>query len=239
MFLKRTNIEEKLSLFVQKEVAQADLIESVYELLKKDTEKEEHIEKKLSGNSKSIQNNFDFDKLETDKIYHIDQIKQICIEYRLRFLDSKYFKGEIPAEGISKIKALEKSHNIDIKGFKIIAPSKLFRLEDKDDPLLFAPIGNNYYYLIHRWGNDLHPLRRAFAWPFKNIVNLSAIVLLIAYLITLMVPEGLFSKNNSSAEFWIIFFFMFKSIASVVIFYGFALGKNFNPAIWNSKYFNS
>ena len=239
MFLKRTNIEEKLSSITKKEIAQADLIESVYELLKKDTEKVERIEKKLAGNSKGIQNNFDFDQLETDKIYHIDQIKRICIEYRLRFLDSKYFKGEIPTEGISKIKALEKVHNIDINGFKIIAPSKLFRLEDKDDPLLFAPIGNNYYYLIHRWGNDLHPLRRAFAWPFKNIVNLTAIVLLIAYFITLLVPEGLFSKNNSSAEFWIVFFFMFKSIASVVIFYGFALGKNFNPAIWNSKYFNS
>ena len=239
MFLKRTNIEEKLSSITQKEIAQADLIESVYELLKKDAEKEEYIEQKLAGNSKGIQNNFDFDLLETDKIYHIDQIKKICIEYRLRFLDSKYFKGEIPTEGISKIKSLEKAHNIDIDGFKIIAPSKLFRLEDKDDPLLFAPIGNNYYYLIHRWGNDLHPLRRAFAWPFKNIVNLTAIVLLIAYLTTMLVPEGLFSKNNSSAEFWIIFFFMFKSIASVVIFYGFALGKNFNPAIWNSKYFNS
>jgi len=25
----------------------------------------------------------------------------------------------------------------------------------------------------------------------------------------------------------------------VVIFYGFALGKNFNPAIWKSKYFNA
>ncbi len=239
MFLKRTNIEEKLSLVAHKDISQPDIVKSVYDLLKRDSEQEAHIQKKLSGSDHTVQNNFDFDQLETDKIYHLDQIKQICIDYRLRFLDSKYFKGEIPLEGISKIKALEKSHKIDIKGFKIIAPSKLFRLEDKDDPLLFAPIGNNYFYLIHRWGNDLHPLRKAFAWPFKNIINLTAIVLVISYLIALMVPEGLFSKNSSTAEFWIIYFFMFKSIASVVIFYGFALGKNFNPAIWNSKYFNS
>ena len=134
---------------------------------------------------------------------------------------------------------LEKEHNIELEGFKIIAPSKLFRLEDKDDPLLFAPIGNNYFYLIHRWGNDLHPLRKIFAWPFKNMPNLTALVVVIAYLITLLVPNGIFSKEGSSAEFWIIFFFMFKAVASVVIFYGFALGKNFNPAIWNSKYFNA
>ena len=38
-----------------------------------------------------------------------------------------------------------------------MAPSALFRLEKTDDPLLFVPLGNNYYYLVHKWGNDLHP----------------------------------------------------------------------------------
>ena len=65
------------------------------------------------------------------------------------------------------------------------------------------------------------------------------VVLLMSYLLTLMIPEGLFSKRASTTEFWIVFFFMFKSMAAVVIYYGFALGKNFNPAIWNSKYFNA
>ena len=53
-----------------------------------------------------------------------------------------------------------------------MAPSVLFRLEKKDDPLLFVPLGNEYYYLIHKWGNDLHPFRKALMWPFKNIWNL-------------------------------------------------------------------
>ncbi len=239
MILPRTNIEDKLILESRKGGTQDHIIESVYQLLRDDSEREERIQKRLEGGASGIQNPFDFDLLETDRIFHLDQIKKICIDYRLRFLDSKYFKGEIPQEGISKIKKMEKEHGIAIDGFKIIAPSKLFRLEDKDDPLLFAPIGNGYYYLIHRWGNDLHPLRKAMAWPFKSIVNLTALVLLISYLATLLVPDGLFSKSSSQAEFWIIYFFMFKSIASVVIFYGFALGKNFNPAIWNSKYFNA
>jgi hypothetical protein len=126
-----------------------------------------------------------------------------------------------------------------MKAFKVLAPSKLFKLADKDDPVLFAPIGNGYYYLIHKWGNDLHPLRKWLVWPFKNIANLALLIVLVSYLFTMMIPEGLFSKSGSSAEFWIIFFFMFKSIAAVVLFYGFALGKNFNPAIWNSKYFNA
>jgi len=105
--------------------------------------------------------------------------------------------------------------------------------------LLFAPIGNGYYYLIHKWGNDLHPLRKILMWPFKNIVNLGLLVFAISYLVTLCIPEGLFSRGNSTSEFWIVYFFVFKGIAAVVLFYGFALGKNFNPAIWNSKYFNA
>lgn len=239
MLLKRTNIEEKLFLVPRQDISQDQVLKDVYELLQKESQKDARILQTIEGGSKNVQNSFTFDLLDTRRIYHLDQIKTICIDYRLRFLDSKYFKGEIPQEAISKIKELEKAHDIELKGFKIIAPSKLFRLEDKDDPLLFVPIGNNYFYLIHRWGNDLHPLRKIMAWPFKNIVNLTTLVFVIAYMIALLVPDGLFSKESSSAEFWIIYFFMFKAVASVVIFYGFALGKNFNPAIWNSKYFNA
>lgn len=240
MLLRKTNIHEKLNLEKSKDaLLQCNTLEQVYKILAKDKEQFARIEQTITSEKGIPTNAFDFDLLETSRIYHISGIKNICIDYRLRFLESKYFKGQIPLEAISKIKSLEKEHNIELKGFKIIAPSKLFKLEDKDDPLLFAPIGNQYFYLIHQWGNDLHPLRKLMMWPFKNIMNLSALVLLVSFFVTLMVPSGLFSKSSSAVEFWIIFFFMFKCIAAVVIFYGFALGKNFNPAIWNSKYFNA
>jgi len=238
MLLKPTNIREQLYK-AKLQSSEEQLINEVYLLLQKSSEKEGKILKNISGNTHRAENNFKFDLLETDRIFHIDQIKEICINYRLRFLDSKYFKGQIPDKTIDKIKLLEQKHNIEIEGFKIVAPSKLFKLADKDDPLLFAPIGNGYFYLIDKWGNDLHPLRRILVWPFKNIVNLTLLVVLISWLATLFIPDGLFSKSNSQMEFMIIFFFMFKSLAAVVIFYGFALGKNFNPAIWNSKYFNA
>ncbi|NDV16616.1 hypothetical protein GO009_11325 [Muricauda sp. TY007] len=237
--MKGINIERKLQNRRDKKWDSEQILAEVQQILSEDSKKEEQIAHQLGSKTNVSANDFDFDLLETEKIFHIDQIKEICIDYRLRFLNSSYFKGEIPQEAISKIKQLEATHNTKVKGFKIMAPSKLFKLEDKDDPLLFAPIGNDYYYLIHKWGNDLHPLRKLFAWPFKNIANLVVVVLLISYLVTLMVPEGLFSKKSTTAEFWIIYFFMFKCIASIVIFYGFALGKNFNPAIWKSKYFNA
>lgn len=184
-------------------------------------------------------NSFEFDLLDTSRIYHLDHIRKICIDYRLRFLDLGYFKPALPDEAKDAIQHLESGHQTRLQGLKIIAPSRLFKLEDKDDPLLFVPMGNNYYYLVHKWGNDLHPLRKWLVWPFKNVGNLTLVVLLASYLLTLLVPDGLFSKDNSATEFWMIFFFMFKSLAAIVIYYGFAMGKNFNPAIWNSKYFNA
>lgn len=236
MLLPRTDIKAKLSEVRKREISEEVLLEQVHAFLNEEGSQLERIEQNISGNRATIVNDFDFDLLETQNIFHIDQIKRICIDYRLRFLNTTYFKGEIPQEVVEKIKYLEGLHHIEIQGYKIIAPSRLFKLKDKDDPLLFAPIGNDYYYLIHKWGNDLHPLRKLLVWPFKSIVNLTLLVVLISYITTLLVPDGLFSKANSTAEFWIIFFFMFKCIASVVIFYGFALGKNFNPAIWRSKF---
>ena len=239
MIFRRTDIEERLQKTKNKREGKDDFLQEVKELLNSNFMKEAKIMAELNSKSITTGNAFNLELLEKEKIYHLDQIREICIDYRLRFLDSSYFKGKIPKSALAEIQRLETLHNTEIQGFKIMAPSRLFKLEDKDDPLLFAPIGNDYFYLVHKWGNDLHPFRKLLVWPFKNLGNLVFFVALISYLVTLMVPHGLFSKNNSTAEFWIIFFFMFKCIGSVVIFYGFALGKNFNPAIWNSKYFNA
>ncbi|MEL6305262.1 MAG: hypothetical protein AAFQ20_10780 [Bacteroidota bacterium] len=237
--LRNTNIERELFKLKTRGPEEQKVLLEVQKILETHKHPENRIKENLEKPSNQNQNDFVFDKLDSAKIYHIDQIKDICIDYRLRFLDARLFKGKIPNAAIDKVKQLEEVHNTELKGFRIMAPSKLFKLEDKDDPLLFAPIGNEYFYLIHKWGNDLHPLRKILVWPFKGIVNLTVLTLLVSYFATLLVPDGLFTKQSSAAEFWIIYFFMFKCIASVVIFYGFALGKNFNPAIWNSKYFNA
>ena len=239
MHLDRTNIEMALAKLKKKEADPNDILKEVYRILKAEDEHVTNIGQNIANEKSFSTNQFVFDFLETDKIYHLNHIKKISIDYRLRFLDSKYFKGDIPQEALTKIKQLEKQHNTELKRFKIIAPSKLFKLKDKNDPLLFVPLGNGYFYFIHKWGNDLHPLRKILMWPFKNIVNLTALVFGLSYLISLLVPISLFSKSTSGFEFWIIFFFMFKSLAAVVIFYGFAKGKNFSHAIWNSKYFNA
>ena len=105
-----------------------------------------------------------------------------------------------------------------------------------DDPLLFVPLGNDYYYLVHKWGNDLHPLRKLTMWQFKNIWNLLLAVLVFSWFLTELTPLSLFTKNQNDSSYWMLLFFMFKAIASIVLYFGFALGKNFNPAIWDNRY---
>ena len=181
-------------------------------------------------------NKFQLSKLKKENIFHINTIKSTCIDYRLRFLDMKYFKGEIPLEAIEKIKQMEIDHNKKLNSFKIMAPSIMFRLKKTDDPLLFIPIGSNYFYLIHKWGNDLAPFRKIRMWPFRSITNLLLTLLFTSYFVTLITPLSIFTKSPDSSGFWILFLFMFKALVSIVLFLGVALGKNFNPKIWNSKY---
>jgi len=237
--MKRTNIEEKLIRVRRREKSHKVVLNEVNAILTQLQNERQNIKNNIGVASAKTFNSFNTESLDSEKIFHLNQIKKICIDYRLRFLDSELFKGAIPEEAISKIRQLEKYHQTELKGFKVLAPSKMFKLKDKDDPILFAPIGNGYFYLIHKWGDDLHPFRKIIMWPFKNVVNLAWFTLLISYLLTLLIPNGLFSKSNSIAEFGILFFFMFKMIAAVVIYYGFAQGKNFSNAIWNSKYINT
>ena len=138
----------------------------------------------ISSESNS-NNKFNFDKLDKNKIFDLESIKKICIDFRLRFLDHKYFKNSLPKEAFLEISKLESAHNTILSDFKIMAPSKLFRLKNTDDPLLFVPLGNNYFYLVHKWGNDLHPYRKLLMWPLKSLWNMIAFLLVVSLGLTL------------------------------------------------------
>ena len=239
MKIPGVNLANQLKKIRQKEFDDLQWRNQVNEILNSHIPSEIRIKETLASQNSGTTNDFNFESLDTSRIYHLDHIKKLCIDYRLRFLDTKYFKSKFPDEAISEIKGLEDKHQTKLKGYKIIAPSKLFKLENADDPVLFAPMGNDYFYLIHKWGNDLHPLRKYFMWFFKGFENLVLLTFLISLFLTFLIPDGLFGKEYSVSNFLMIFLFMFKSVAAVVIFYGFALGKNFNTAIWNSKYYNA
>jgi len=237
MFSK-TNMETVLQKTRDRRISSEDILTEVAEILAATDRERDRISKNLQQPS-SEENFFDLDKLQAERIYHLTDIRKLCVTYRLRFLDSNFFKGQFPEEAISKIRQIEKDHNTSLSHFKVVAPSKRLKLENADDPLLFAPIGNDYFYLIHKWGNDLHPFRKLLMWPYKNFENLVITVFLLSALLTAMTPMGLFTHTAAMQEYILMFLFMFKSVGGIVLFYGFAKGKNFNNAIWDSKYYNA
>jgi len=176
--------------------------------------------------------------LETDRIFHLIQIKAVCIDYRLRFLDSHFFKDGIPEEAVSQIARLQKTHDTILKGFKIMAPTKAFQLLSYDDPLLFAPIGNDYFYLIFQWGKDITPRRKWLMKPFKSLLNFVWFCLAVSLVLTCLTPENNLSRSVPMADI-IIFLFAFKSIVAVFLYAFFMMGKNFNNMIWDREFFNN
>ena len=235
MLLKQKNLVNELIIERNKFDAKFDIINDVRAILAQNELERDTISLTLKTKSSTNANAFDFDLLETNAIFHIEQIKTICIDYRLRFLDSNLFKNEIPDEAISKIRVLEKNHNTKLEGFKIVAPSKTFELENYDDPLLFAPIGNNYYYLIHQLGKDLDPLRKLKVMPFKNLMNFVLFCVAISLVLTLIIPTEKLAQTLPLAPV-LIFLFMLKGVIASISYYFFLSGKNFNSEIWNRKF---
>ena len=214
------------------------ILEEVAAILAENETERHKIAVALQSKSSTTANALRLELLETDKIFHLEQIKTICIDYRLRFLDSALFKNTIPEEAISKIRAMEQAHGTALEGFKIIAPSKAFHLLNYDDPLLFVPMGNDYYYLVHQWGKEINTFRKLLVLPLKNLWNFTLFSIMVSLLITLLVPENNLSKSVPMASV-IIFLFAFKSVFAVLAYYFFMMGKNFNAEIWQRQYYNN
>ena len=235
--MKGIDIQEQLIKERKKTVKENEVLGWVYSVLQQGTESEVSILNRLlkSPIERSV-NNFDIDKVDTNAIFHVSQIQKICGDYRLRFLDTKYFKGNYPSEVVTKIENLEKEHKTTLDGFKIIAPSKLFRLDKADDPLLFAPMGNGYFYLIHKWGTDLHPLRKAKYWAVKNVENMGISIFVLSLLLTILTIQFFSADTFNMGYNIVLFLFYFKGILGMIFFYGAASGKNFSDYCWASKY---
>lgn len=238
MLVNTKNLEVALRSERKKIKTDVNILSEVGAILLENELTRNTIKQQLLEKSSTKSNEFVFDLLETDKIFNIQEIKNVCIDYRLRFLESHLYKNAIPEEAISKITMLEKNHNIKLEGFMIVAPSKAFDLLNYDDPLLFAPIGNGYYYLIHKWGNDMNPLRKLLVKPVKNLWNFIITSVIISIAITVIVPTNNLSKSVPLAPI-IVFLFAFKSIIAVFLYYFFMMGKNFNEEIWQRKYYNN
>ena len=200
-------------------------------------EKTTSIKERLNKSNGSIQNTFDFNQLESDRIYSLSAIKKICLANRLRFLDTRFYKNEYPEAVIQSIKEFEELHQTQLHHFKIVAPKSNFKLHNYDDPLLFMSLGNDYYYLLDYWGNDLHWTRKIKALPLKNLFNLTLFTVVISILLTYFIQ--LFKTESLATSYQIIvFLFTWKSVIAIVFYSIIKTGNNVSEYNWNSEFYN-
>jgi hypothetical protein len=236
MFLEPVDIYKKLCKERGNPIDDAIVLDWVQAIFTSEDENKKSILDRLNSQNAITSNSFDFDKIDTKAIFHVSQIKKICADYRLRFLETQNFINQYPEEAISKIAELEKKHDTILDGFKIIAPLEAFKLKKADDPLLFAPMGNGYYHLIHKWGTDLHPLRKLKYWSFKNVENMGKALAFISILLTAVSYPLFFKIEPNFGYLLMVFMFYFKGAVGMVFMLCGSSGKNFSEYSWESKY---
>lgn len=196
------------------------------------------------GEGKGERRALDLGMLLEEDIYSIDEIKAICIRYRLRFLNTKYFRREFPYEAVQKIKALETLSGVKIEKFRIIAPGEAFNLEDANkDPMLFTELADGRYYLLHKWGKDLSWSRKVLTWPLQDLQSFFITLAAFCALLAFSLPKEWIVRSESLYDhlFQFRMLFMVQSFIGLfffIVFLGLAFHKNFSSMDWNSRNFN-
>lgn len=127
--------------------------------------------------------------LDGDRVFTRNQIRSLCLKYKLRFLPTKQYRGALDAQVGLKIREFESKYKGRETRYMICAPTNAFELEKKPkDPLLFAIIGNDQYYLVHKWGNDLSVFRRVLGLLAKTRTQVGLLLTFIASLTIILHP---------------------------------------------------
>lgn len=236
------NLEKALLHERSRHNEEEELIRAFRRVLEQDDATDEHILSTIRSSEESASEEAVVlpRQLDPNKIFHENDIRKICVKYRLRFLDAALFKGDIPYEAITEIKRIQRNEGVSLEHFKIVAPAGLFKLKYKDkDPLLFLSLGNGQYYLVHKWGRDLHPLRGLLMYPFRTFTTLFRSIALIAFLFAALIPSSVVMGPHDSSSFpirVIFFFYVLIALCGLTSLYGFSRMKNFSSMLWNSKY---
>ena len=182
------------------------------------------------------------DALSQKMIYELEEIKKVCVDYRLRFLDAKLFKGDIPLEVLLNMRNLEEEMKAPFKSFKIVAPAELFKLVEKDkDPILFGQLSDNKYYFIGKWGKDMSSMRKWLVYPFRDISTFIKSIFILTVLISFSLPSSWMVTSAEESSFsirMVLFFYVLFATTAWSILYAYPRVKNFNANLWNSRFFD-
>jgi hypothetical protein len=180
------------------------------------------------------------EQVDDESVYTIDEIRKVAIKLRMKFLDSRLYKPEIPYEAILRIRHLNENYSKELAGFSILAPSAAyFETENEESALLFARTNHGNYFLIHRWGKPFAWSRKILYWPLRTFENLLVTMITFTLILALSIPTHLITLD-SKAEYWsgyrgAAFFHLLIFNAGVTAYFAFAFSRNFSSTVWNRK----
>ncbi len=179
-------------------------------------------------------------RVDPDRVFSVDAIRELCIAYRLRFLDAGYFKGVLPPRALYELRRLELRSHMPLKGFKVLAPAKSFKIRDRrTTPFLFVAVGPKHFYLVHSWGKTLTPWHALLAWPWRGPFELGITVLFVAVLAACSLPNQLIGVDPAEA-WWgghrmLALLWTSMVCASITVFSWFAFFGKFSRHAWTDR----
>jgi hypothetical protein len=255
-------LEKKAS--AAKEEFLKDPIEEVRLLLQENESEKAKVLRGLSSESnfarveKMRGKQIELEKLENGyhgNVYTTQQIKEMCMDYHLRFLPSKLYTGSFDVEVAGKVIEFSKKTNTPIEdyslrnSFYILAPESDFELKDEKhitkkqrDPALFYKIDDTHYRLIHKWGEDFTVFRLLEGFSYRSWwahlgMNTLFILPIFTFLLALITPIDFF-------EYKTVWFFVLSILmSSVFSYFRWGWGKHddgdqingfFTPHNWRS-----
>ena len=176
--------------------------------------------------------------VEREKIFGLDEIKTICINFNLRFLDIKKFKGQIPSEAADLLNEFATKQKKRIGKLKVLGPEEVFRNAKYNvDPIIFAETENGNYYLIHQWGNKLPWYVPLTTFPLRNIENLVVTLAAFCLILTLTIPQH-WIMDTSKFPYWgmhrfALFFHLFILFGALLLFFMLSFRFGFTSSKWD------
>lgn len=254
----------------EKEKYNLDPVSEIKTLLLTESSEDARILRGLSKNShfnriESLRGEqIQLENLETEyegKVFKVEQIKSLCVDYRLRFLQSRYFTGSYDVEVASKIKDFARTTNTSIddytlgRRFYVMAPQDMFELKDEKyiskaelrrlaDPAIFYQIDENHYRLIHKWGSDFTVFRliegfRWKSWWSHQLFNTVMLMPIFAFIFGLLfeTPAATFENH----PIWCSIGLILSSFVTAWLIFGLrkqdefeAIDGFFSKTNWNS-----
>lgn len=177
---------------------------------------------------------------EPERVLHLAEIKALCVVHRLRFLEASQYKGVVPSQAVHTLRRLEKSTGRPLRSFRVLAPPASFRRPGvRGSNWLLVPLGEQRFYIVHRWGGTAMVARALRFWPLRGPLYLTATILALALATASLIPHTWYGAaldaDRWGAHRLLATFWTCTVAAAVTSFVWFAFSGRFNGQGWNGR----